>query len=303
VYPPVFLTTETVLIDEQAVVIASIPEGAYKPYKDSNGTIYLKNGSDKRKVTSNEELARLLSSGGMIYADEQPIYGSFIEDIDIGLFDTVIQKKYKKTLRELNTDTEKALANLNLAHNGVLTLAGLLLLSKKRQQFRPLFSVQCVSADGSDLSFIDNENTFDGTLFSIFEQALAFIGRNMKKVPISSGFNSQTRWEIPHEVFEELLVNALVHRDYFINSTIKVFIYADHVEIINPGRLPNSLTIENIKNGISIPRNPTLVSLAQYILPYKGLGTGIIRAYSLYPDIIIENQIELNQFKVIITRP
>jgi predicted HTH transcriptional regulator len=303
VYPPVFLTTETVLVDEQAVVVVSVPEGAHKPYKDSNGTIYLKNGADKRKVTSNEELARLLSSGGMIYADEQPIYGSSIEDVDIDLFDTIIQRKYKKTLSELNLDKKQALANLNLAHDGVLTLAGLLLLSKKRQQFRPLFSVQCVSADGSDLSFIDNESTFDGTLSDVFEQSFAFIGRNMKKVPIGPGFNSQTKWEIPHEVFEELLVNALVHRDYFITATVKVFVYADRVEIVNPGRLPNSLTIENIKNGISIPRNPILVSLAQYTLPYKGLGTGIIRAFSLYPHIIIENQVDENQFKVIIRRP
>lgn len=294
VYPPVFLITETVLLDEQAVVIVSVPEGVYKPYKDSNGTIYLKNGSDKRKVTSNEELARLLASGGMIYADEQQIYGSSTKDIDIDLFNIIIQKKYKKTLDELNIDREPALINLNLASNGVLTLAGLLLLSKKRQQFRPLFSVQCVSADGSDLSFIDNENTFDGTISDVFEQTFAFIGRNMKKVPTGPGFNSQTKWEIPHEVFQELLVNALVHRDYFITATVKVFIYADRVEIINPGRLPNSLTVENIKNGISIPRNPILVSLAQYILPYKGLGTGIIRAFSLYPHIIIENQVEEN---------
>ncbi|GHU83484.1 hypothetical protein FACS189468_8620 [Spirochaetia bacterium] len=237
------------------------------------------------------------------YADDQPVYGSSTGDIDIDLFNNIIEKKYKKALGELNIDKELALVNLNLACGGVLTLAGLLLLSKNRQHFRPLFSVQCVSVDGSDLSFIDNENTFDGTMSDVFEQTFAFIGRNMKKVPAGPGFNSQTKWEIPHEVFEELLVNALVHRDYFITATTKVFVYADRVEIVNPGRLPNSITVENIKNGISIPRNPTLVSLAQYTLPYKGLGTGIIRAFSLYPHIIIKNQVEENQFKVIIKMP
>ena len=59
---------------------------------------------------------------------------------------------------------------------------------------------------------------------------------------------------------------------------------------------------ENIKNGVSILRNPILLSTVQYILPYKGLGTGITRSFLLYPDITMENKIEENQFKVIIQR-
>ena len=117
-----------------------------------------------------------------------------------------------------------------------------------------------------------------------------------------AGFNSQTKWEIPYEVFEELIINALVHRDYFISSTIKIFVFSDRIEIVSPGKLPNSLTIENIKNGISIARNPILLSTAQYVLPYKGLGTGIVRSYSLYPEIVLENDSAGNQFRAIIIR-
>ncbi|GBU26655.1 hypothetical protein R84B8_00165 [Treponema sp. R8-4-B8] len=67
--------------------------------------------------------------------------------------------------------------------------------------------------------------------------------------------------------------------------------------------LLNKTTVENIKNGISILRNPILLSTVQYILPYKGLGTGITRSFSLYPDITMENKIDENQFKVIIYHP
>jgi predicted HTH transcriptional regulator len=94
----------------------------------------------------------------------------------------------------------------------------------------------------------------------------------------------------------------LVHRDYFIASTIKVFIFLDRIEIISPGKLPNSITIDNIQNGISVMRNHILLSVARHILPYRGLGTGIARAYSLYPDIEMENRIPENQFRVIIKR-
>jgi len=78
--------------------------------------------------------------------------------------------------------------------------------------------------------------------------------------------------------------------------------FKDRVEIISPGKLPNALTVDNIKSGISIIRNPVLHSVARDILPYIGLGTGISRAYSLYPDIYIENKIETEQLKVSIKR-
>jgi predicted HTH transcriptional regulator len=152
-------------------------------------------------------------------------------------------------------------------------------------------------------TFSDNETAIEGTISEVYNGAMSFIGRNMKKIPETNGFNSPTKWEIPHEVFEELLVNALVHRDYLISSTVKVFVFSDRVEIISPGKLPNSLTVENIKSGVSTLRNPILLSTVQYILPYKGLGTGIPRSLSLYHDIMMENKIDENQFKVIIQRP
>ena len=60
-----------------------------------------------------------------------------------------------------------------------------------------------------------------------------------------------------------------------------MFVFRDRVEIISPGKLPNALTVENVKSGISIIRNPILHSVARDILPYVGLGTGISRSYSL----------------------
>jgi predicted HTH transcriptional regulator len=305
VYPPVFVMTETVQLNGNNIVVVTIDEGVGKPYKDSNGIAYVKNGADKRKVTSNDEFARLLRAGGSLYAEEQLIRGSCIEDIDLEQFDQFIFRQYKSSLKDQGLKIDRVLENLNLMKDKTLTLTGLLLFSKKRHLLRPQFSVQCVSVDGSIIgnTFTDNEGAFEGTLPELLNKTLDFIGRNMHKIPETAGFNSQTKWEIPYEAFEELLVNALVHRDYFVSSTIKVFVFSDRVEIISPGKLPNSLTVENVKNGISIARNPILLSAAQYILPYKGLGTGIIRSLSLYPDIVIENELEKEQFKVIINRP
>jgi predicted HTH transcriptional regulator len=308
VYPPVCITTETVKVNDSRLIVVNIEEGSSKPYKDSNGITYIKNGSDKRKVTSNNELARLLREGGSLYAEEILVNGSSTKDIDLKQFGFFLVRKYNKQLEDLKSEDisiDQILENSNLAKNGAFFLTGLLLFSTKRHFYYPQFSVQCVSVDGAIIgnTFSDNENILEGTLPDVFNGAMSFIGRNMKKIPEADSFNSPTKWEIPHEVFEELLVNALVHRDYFISSTVKIYMFSDRVEIVSPGKLPNSLTVETIKNGISILRNPILLSTVQYMLPYKGLGTGIRRSYSLYPDIIMENNINENQFKVIIQRP
>jgi predicted HTH transcriptional regulator len=308
VFPPIRVVTETISVEEQNIIVVNVDEGTGKPYKDRDGIIYVKNGSDKRKVTSNDELARLLREGGSLYTEEMPVRGSLVKDIDIKQVDLFLFRKYKKTLKEFeseNLSIEQIMENLNLAKNEEFLLTGLLLFSTRRHFFYPQFSVQCVSVDGTIIAntFSDNENILEGTISDVFRGAMDFIGRNMKKLPEKNGFNSPARWEIPYEVFEELLVNALVHRDYLISSTVKVFIFSDRIEIISPGKLPNSLTIENIKNGVSISRNPILHSTVQHILPYKGLGTGIARSFSLYPDITMENKTDENQFKVIVKRP
>jgi len=87
-------------------------------------------------------------------------------------------------------------------------------------------------------------------------------------------------------VFEELLVNALVHRDYLVSAPIRLFIFDNRIELVSPGHLPNNLTVEKIRAGISNIRNPILVSyVAKGLLPYHGLGSGIKRALDAWPRI------------------
>jgi len=254
------------------------------------------------------ELQVIISKGESsrsIFADELPVYGSNISDIDMDKFKTFVKKRFDKNLSDLDVSMARILENLNLAKGEMLTLAGILLFGENRHVLRPMFSVHCISVDDVVITsdtYSDTEPAIEGTLDVIFEKTMGFIDRNMRKIPEGEGFNSSCKWEIPKRVFEEFIVNALIHRDYFIQSTIKIFIFKDRVEILSPGKLPNSLTIDNVKNGISIVRNPVLHSTARDILPYMGLGTGISRAFSLYPEIVIEDRTDSEQFKIIIKR-
>jgi len=129
-----------------------------------------------------------------------------------------------------------------------------------------------------------------------------FLRRNLHHTQGDRSFNTEGELEIPEAALEELLVNMLVHRNYFISAPHKLFIFDSRVEIVSPGCLPNSLTVEQVKSGSSIPRNPILHGLASRISPYRGIATGIRRALRLYPRIEIENSIERNELRIVLTR-
>ncbi len=134
-------------------------------------------------------------------------------------------------------------------------------------------------------AYLDTED-FSGPLRQVFDGAMAFVLRNLHKRQAGQGVNSIGIPEIPPSVFEELLVNALVHRDYLISAPIRLFIFDNRINIISPGHLPNNLTVAKMRTGNSIIRNPILASyIAKGLLPYKGLGSGIKRALEDWPEI------------------
>ena len=130
-----------------------------------------------------------------------------------------------------------------------------------------------------------------------------FLMSNLDSVQTEESFNAQGKLEISQIALEELLQNALVHRDYFKNSPIRLLIFDNRIEIISPGKLPNSLTVEDIKYGNPVIRNNQLVAFSTHALPFSGLGSGIKRALDQEPNIELINDIEGEQFIVKIPRP
>lgn len=303
---PITIFTETVAVSNHNLLVVRIKEGTNKPYRDNKGVVWVKNGSDKRKVVSNDELRRMLQSSANILADEEVIEKTTSNDIDPEFFKSFVERKTGRKFDELDLPLPKMLTNMGFASGDQLTLAGLLLFGKNPQAYRPMFTAQCVAFVGNDISsnqFRDKEEPMEGNLTNLFEKSMAFVTRNLRKLQIEDSFNSIGELEIPGKTIEELLVNALIHRDYFIQSDIKIFIFDNRIEIASPGKLPNTQTVDRIKAGTSIARNSILFSNARYVLPYVGIGSGIPRALSLYPDIEFINEMDRELFRVVIHRP
>lgn len=201
---------------------------------------------------------------------------------------------------------EHALKAKRVLRNDQLTLAGLLFFGSDPQAIKPAFTIKAVSYYGNDLEAKDYRNKpsdFRGTIPDLFEQGMAFLKANLFFLQSGESFNSKGKLEVSSIALEELLQNALIHRDYFKNAPVRLLIFDNRIEIISPGKLPNSLTVEEIKYGNPVIRNNQLVAFSTRSLPYSGLGSGIKRALAEQPDIELINDPEGEQFKAIIPRP
>ena len=308
VRPPINPITENLSTEQGLVMVVTIREGLSKPYADNRGVFWMKSGANKRPVTSREEIQRMMQRAGLVNADEVPVEGTTLDSLDDDHFNGFFQKQYDRSVKQALEDSGLTMArllnNLGLAKDETLNLAGLILFGRNPQRHRPAFVVKAVSFVGNDPAGVKYRDSEDivGCLRDMHSRTMSFITRNLRRLQGDKDFNTEGVLEIPAVAIEELVVNMLLHRDYFISAPWRVMIFDDRVELISPGALPNNLTIENIRNGVSVIRNPLIASFATKELPYRGIGTGILRALALVPGLKLETDYDRNLFMARIAR-
>ena len=179
----------------------------------------------------------------------------------------------------VKTTREKALTHLNLLDNGSPTHAAVLLFGKEPQRFLPTSEVKCMHFHGTTVRKpIPSYQIYKGTAFELVDQAADFV---LSKINRHIGTRAESvqapaTYEIPKEAVTEAIVNAVAHRDYTSNASVQVMLFADRLEVWNPGELPPSLTPERLREPhASIPHNPLIAEplyLARYI-EKAGSGT------------------------------
>lgn len=304
VRPSINPYTENIPVGELLVMVVTVPEGISKPYADNDGVFWVKSGSDKRRITSREEVQRMFQSADLVHADEVPVEGTTSGDIDFEHFAASFEKQYGEPLGDMldksGISLGQLLNNLGLAREAALNLAGLMLFGHHPQRHRPAFVIKAVSFVGNDPAgdkYRDSQD-IEGCLRDLYKGAISFLTRNLRRLQDKKGFNTEGDLEVPPAALEELIVNMLMHRDYFISAPWRIMLFDNRIELISPGALPNNLTVENIRNGVSIIRNPLIASFATRAneLPYRGIGTGILRALEAVPDLELESDHERNLF-------
>lgn len=178
-----------------------------------------------------------------------------------------------------NTGRDKALAHLNLLDNGRPTHAAVLLFGKEPQRFLITSEVKCLHFHGTRIEKpIPSYHIYKGTVFELVDQALDFVLSKINRRIGTRAHSVQApvEYELPLEAVREAIVNAVAHRDYTSNASVQVMLFADRLEVWNPGELPPPLTPDLLRQPHpSIPRNPLIAEplyLARYI-EKAGSGT------------------------------
>ena len=306
VRPTIYIETEVVRVEEKHFLICSVEEGKNKPYKNLNGEIWVKQGADKRRITENSEILALFQDSGSYQPDAVGVNGTTFDDLDRYAIDDYLQKVYATTLDGFGGKAEQVLKNIHiLNHHGVPTLAGYLFFGKHPEYNCPTCMVKAVSFFGNDLAgtqYRDSKEIF-GNMPQLYDKTMAFLKANLHNVQEEgASFNTLGKLEIAEEVLEEVVQNALVHRDLLRPAPIRLFVFDNRVEVISPGALAGGLTEEDIRNGKTYQRNPYMATFATNALYYKGIGSGIVRILAEYPEIRLENDVNGKEFKVAIPR-
>lgn len=281
-------------------------QGKNKPYKNLNGEIWVKQGADKRRITENSEILALFQDSGSYQADAAGVAETNFNDLDRYALNDYLKKVYALDLDILADKAEQLLKNIHvLNHNGIPTLAGYLFFGKHPEYNCPTFMVKAVSFFGNELAGTQYRDTKEiiGNMPQIYEKSMSFLKSNLHNIQEKgASFNTLGKLEIAEEVLEEVLQNALVHRDLLRSAPIRIFIFDNRVEIISPGALAGGLTEEDIRSGKTYQRNPYMATFATNALHYRGIGSGIVRILAEYPEIEIVNDVSGKEFKMIIPR-
>ena len=208
--------------------------------------------------------------------------GATLDDLDVELIVRFVRMARRVRGFPISEDAplETVLEHLNLRNDGQLTNAAVLLFGKSPQRFLISSGVTCAHFHGRHVvKPIPAHQKFAGNLFALVDQAVDFV---LSKIALHVGTRADSvrapiTYEIPKEVVTEAIVNAVAHRDYTSSGSVQVMLFADRLEIMNPGRLPPSLTVEQLKKPhASFPGNP-LVATPLYLNQYiEQSGTGTL---------------------------
>jgi len=175
------------------------------------------------------------------------------------------------------------LKELILVENNILLNAALMLFGKNPQKYCPAAIIKCSHYYGTEVTRpIPDQKIFEGDLFQQVDYAVNFVMSKLNRTVggRNQGATAEVIEEVPNEVIAEIIVNAVVHRDYNSAGSIQISIFSDRIEIMNPGKLPKQLKISDLnKKHLSIPVNPFLARpfyLAGFI---NQIGYGTVNVF------------------------
>ena len=294
---------------------ADAPDKPYKCKRGSAWVTQVRAGTTSRDATDEEE-ARLYMQSGRLQYDRKPVPGAALTDFDmrrlVNYFRDVRRQpcppaEDRETWTRLLVNTEFMYEDRG---RSLPSAGGLLLFGVRPKKYLPQAGISAAAYSGTEKDYDTTERAvLRGAVVSLFpeplgdtaqsypglpptfseaggavesgviEQAMDFVRRNIRiAASIDNGGRRVERWDYPIEAVREAIVNAVAHRDYTISvMDIELSIYADRLEIISPGRLPNTVTVEKMRAGYRASRNELIKEVLRDYGYVEATGLGVPR--------------------------
>jgi ATP-dependent DNA helicase RecG len=269
-YPNILPEIYTLNLDGKLLLVIEVFRGNLLPYylkKDgkNNGT-YIRVGATNRKA-SFDNIVELERQRRNISYDEEENFEYALDTFDLN----VLYREFEKIGK--SCDVEK-LKNMKLIKNFNGTLMATNALSIVFGKLDNVM-IKCARFKGTTMETFIDKKEFTGNLFDILEESIKFLQNHLHLNAKIEGMRRVEEYEIPLLALREIVLNAIIHRDYTRNSDIKIAIYDDIVEIISVGGFVNGLTIDEISNGRSELRNKVVANLFKELNFIESWGSGV----------------------------
>ena len=291
IQPDVTMFVRYVLQDNKVIRI-EVGEGSYKPYylkaKGLKPTgVYVRQGASSVQASPDQIRRMIKDSDGDVFEE--------MRTMEQDLTFEEAEKAFERYGVEFSEDKYIALGLRNLHDDQYTNLA--LLLSDQCQHTTKV----AVFGDTANLTFKDSKE-FGGSIFKQLDDTYFYLSLCNRTAAVFKGLERIEKSDYPEEALREALLNALVHRDYSFSGSIIINVNDASMEFISIGGLLPGLSAEDIRSGISQPRNRKLAEIFHRLRLIESYGTGIRRIFSLYKDSPVQPKIQVtsNTFKLIL---
>lgn len=285
ILPQPMMTVAKISLAAGDVAIVEVYPSDLPPVR-YKGRVYIRVGP--RKATANEQEEKTLSERRIARAksfDAQPCPESKIDDLALGQFDSYRRESVDaETIAANHRPIAQQLASLRLydPDRGCATNAGMLLIGKNPRFYLPGAYVQYLELPSTSLTDLPvDQAEISGDLHSLLKELEGRIKLLVKTSMVRVGpLEEKLLPNYPERAVRELLMNAVMHRNYNSNSPIRFYGFSDHIEIQSPGGLYGEATRENFPTRNSY-RNPVIAEALKSLGYVNRFGYGVQRAQAL----------------------
>ncbi len=286
IFPHVIPKVYTQRFENSLLLVIQVSEGMSKPYflksKGLDAGTFVRVGRSSVKADSSVIRELEWRNKGR-FPDEHPVYGSTIKDLDLSGLNHIFERKgIPHPKSELSTVARSYRVLCEDQGETLPTLAGIMLLGNHPEEYFPESYVVCTHFKGSEGRDVIRTIDARGTLFAQFASVYQFLLEVLSKSFIIRSVKREEKLEIPEVALREVLVNALVHRDYAIQAPIKIAIYQNRVEFFSPGSFPGPLQVSHLEDGITYVRNAYICKMFREFGYIEKMGTGFRELFRHY---------------------